>query len=172
MAPAPKCRYELAIARSVAQSLKSELTFGSLQDWLQHIMDPSDNCTFQTIADTFRAGCVALVNRSSNQEALQAVSITEQLGRESDFFLRSSGMHAFLSSPQQPINPQQPAGISSDVEAQVTLNELGHSCLGLPALLSRIDIIIRLDETHSESAVFEIFGGLPPCAVGVSCVVP
>jgi hypothetical protein len=122
-------------------------------------MDPSDNCTFQTIADTFRAGCVALVNRSSNREALQTVSITEQLRVESDFFLRRSGMHAFLSVPQQPVNLQQSAAVSSDVEGQVTLNELGHSCLGLPALISRIDIIIRLDKTHSESAVFDICGG-------------
>jgi hypothetical protein len=111
------------------------LTLVLLQNWLQQVIDPSGNRTFQTIADTFRAGCVALVNRDTNE---QAVSICQQLGRESEFFLRKSRMHAFTTS-----SSLQPSDSYSEVDAQVTFNDLGRSCLGLPALISRIDMIIR-----------------------------
>ena len=106
-------------------------------------MNPCSNRTFQTIADTFRAGCVAVVNRSTNVEALEAVSISEQLGRESDFFLHFSGMNAFLSGPPPQQLSSQTCDVSPEVDCCVTLNELGQSCLGLPALMSRIDTIIR-----------------------------
>lgn len=112
------------------------LTLILLQRWLQQVINPSSNPTFQTIADTFRAGCVALVNRSTNQVN---VSISDQIGHESEFFLHRSGMHAFLSPP----SPQSHLLHSPDVDARVTFNELGVSCLGLPALICKIDIIIR-----------------------------
>ena len=103
------------------------------------MIDPTSNRTFETIADTFRAGCVALVNRSTTHKTYHTLSISEQLAHESDFFLHHSGMSAFLSSPPPPSQLSD----APPPAPPVTLNDIGHSCLGLPALLSRIDIIVR-----------------------------
>ena len=110
------------------------LTLILLQRWLQQVINPSSDPTFQLIADTFRAGCVAVANQSTNQ-----FNFSEQLRHESDFFLHRSGMRAFLSIP----SPQSHPLLSPDVESRVTFNELGLSCLCLPALISKIDVIIR-----------------------------
>ena len=109
-------------------------------------MNPSTNRNFQAIADTFRAGCVALVNRSTTHDVNPDTSISDQVSRESEFFLRRSGMSAFLSfaSAPSPLPPLQSAtGSAPDSDAHVTLNEVGFRCLGIGALMSRIDIIIR-----------------------------
>jgi hypothetical protein len=143
----------------------------SAQNWLQQVIDPSSNRTFQTIAETFGAGCVALVNRSTTDEA---VSISEQLGRESEFFLRKSCMHAFVSAPTSP-RPAAPLSFDGApcVDAQVTFNELGRSCLGLPALISKIDIIIRWSYSQccsfTSCSFFTCRSVLVPPAVITAC---
>jgi len=124
--------------------LSSHFVF--LQNWLQQVMNPSTNRNFQAIADTFRAGCVALVNRSTTHDVNPDTSISDQVSRESEFFLRRSGMSAFFSfasAAPSPLPPLQSAGSAPDSDAHVTLNEVGFRCLGIGALMSRIDIIIR-----------------------------
>jgi hypothetical protein len=164
-AQAAAAKFRQAHAFAASSCLRLTLT-RFMQNWLLQVTSPSDNPMFQTIAHAFGAGCVALVNRSANHIPFQSTPISEQLSNESAFFLHRSGMHAFLSAPT-PLQQLQDG--SSTYDEQVTLNELGRACLGLPALIARIDKIIGCCPCLMSSA-FAAFVCLRACSVFVLAV--
>jgi hypothetical protein len=98
--------------------------------------DGTGDSTERELRSIFKAGFVALVNRSQTNHRTRNHSLEEALEHEMNWFVTKSGMTKFGAISQE-TGHVEAAGESR------TLNEQGAGKLGLPALVDKIDKVIR-----------------------------
>jgi hypothetical protein len=98
--------------------------------------------TERELRSMFKAGFVALVNRSQQNKKLKDHTLDDALEHEMKWFLTRSGMTKFGAVSQATTSDDQ-ATSACNPERRPALNELGKCKLGLPALVGKIDTMIR-----------------------------
>ena len=92
--------------------------------------------TERELRSMFKAGFVALVNRSQTNRRLKDQTLEEALQYETDWFVKRSGMTQFGALCQATVGGEATG-------SSATLNERGKRKLGLPALVGKIDTVVR-----------------------------
>jgi hypothetical protein len=110
-----------------------------VEDWLSQCDTDGAGAhsTERELRSMFKAGFVALVNRSQQNRRLRDHTLDDALEHEMKWFLTRSGMTKFGAVSQATTGDDQTTG------AAPALNELGKRKLGLPALVGKIDTMIR-----------------------------
>jgi predicted GTPase len=108
-----------------------------VEDWLSRCdIDGAGDGTESELRGIFKAGFVALVNRSQNIRGRLNHTLEEAQEFEMNWFLTESGMTRFGALSKA-------SDADKDAPVPTAPNELGSLKLGLPALVGKIDRMIR-----------------------------
>ena len=108
-----------------------------VEEWLSRCdIDGTGDGTESELRSIFKAGFVALVNRSQELKTRMGHSLEEAQEFEMKWFLTESGMTGFGALSKA-------SDADKDAPMPTTPNQLGSLKLGLPALVGKIDRMIR-----------------------------